>query len=218
MGPGTRTTVAGAAEDDSIPRERELKLAIPDAADFELLLRRLGEPAEVREQVNHYYDTREGDLLRRRMCLRLREEGGRFILSLKRGRAWKEGYLDADESEAVLPGKVADPVKFNPYAWDVAPAVWVKKELGSRRLEWLGSIANTRRVYMLREGISVELDQTRFPGGRVEYELEAECEDEARVRMVVVHMLDSWGVGWMSQTRTKHERFLALSGEGRVSG
>jgi uncharacterized protein YjbK len=193
---------------DPPPRESELKLSIPGVSDFDRLQDRLGEPEEIKRQVNHYYDTAHGDLLQRSQCLRLREENGRFILTLKRGRGWKNGYLDADEFELILPRRIHDPESFDPRRWDSSLARLLEAAIGSAPLVWVGAVRNTRWVYPLPNGMRLELDATVFPGERIEYELEAEWHDEEEVREAVTRLLDSSGVGWVPQTKTKHQRFL----------
>lgn len=195
-----------------LPGENELKISLLDQRDYELLLTELGEPKSHIRQVNHYYDTADRALWRRRMCFRLREQEGRFIVALKRGRRWNDGYLVADELEAELPESIPDPRVFDPYRWDALPVQFLQKELGSPGLVWLGSIRNTRRVYALPHGMRLEVDATEFPGGAVEYELEAEWPEEEEIRATVVGLLDAWGVRWKPQTRTKYQRFLEYLG------
>jgi len=195
-----------------VPRERELKLAIPHETDFRLLLERLGKPQEIREQVNHYYDTPRFELLRRHMCIRLREEQGKRILALKRGRGWRHGYLDADEAETEIPPQPIDPATFDPLSLDLLPVRILKRDLPPGPLNWIGSIRNTRRVYRLRPGLTLELDATLFPGDRTDFELEVESDDEENVRREVVGLLEEWGVRWAPQTATKHQRLLSILG------
>jgi len=195
-----------------LPRENELKLELTGSRDYETLVAKLGEPRDVRHQVNYYFDTPGHDLLRRHVSLRVRDEDGRLTVSLKRGGGWSEGYLAGEELEAPVPPGVDDPSRSDPSEWNVPPVRVLRDEFKSLSLVCLGSARNTRRVYDLPEGIRLEVDRTEFPGGRIEYEVEAEWHDEEEVRRVVTRLLDGWNLRYAPQTRTKHERFLAAAG------
>lgn len=64
--------------------ERELKLGISSADDLEALIRAAGgRRAAPALQINHFFDTPEGVLRRNAIGLRVREEGGHHILTVK---------------------------------------------------------------------------------------------------------------------------------------
>jgi uncharacterized protein YjbK len=201
--------------DTHLPSEHELKISLPGAADFDLLLAGLGEPEKQSRQVNHYYDTSDRALLGARMSLRFREEEGKSWFSLKRMGGWSEGYLRGEELEAEVREKISDPAQLDPYHWDLPPIRFLRRQFGALRLVWQGSIRNTRRVYSLGEGIRMEVDRTEFPGGRVEYEIEVECQDEEKARHLLLGLLDSRGVRWVPQTKTKQQRFLEYLAQGK---
>jgi uncharacterized protein YjbK len=201
-----------------LPSENELKLKLHDRSDYETLVQRLGKPLAVKEQVNYYFDTPRHDLLRRHVSLRVRDEDGRLTVSLKRGGGWSEGYLAGEELEAPVPAGVEDPARAEPWNWDIPPVRVLKDEFESLDLVCLGSARNTRRVHDLPDGIRLEVDRTEFPGGRMEYEVEAEWHDEEEVRRVVTRLLREWKVRYSPQTRSKHERFLAAAEIARSGG
>jgi uncharacterized protein YjbK len=84
--------------------EREFKLCIPDEDARQRLLDELGPGAtHTARQVNHYFDSARNTLRLARIALRLREEDGRFTLTLKGDTAGGDtAGGDTAESETVL--------------------------------------------------------------------------------------------------------------------
>ncbi|MBI4291193.1 MAG: CYTH and CHAD domain-containing protein [Betaproteobacteria bacterium] len=93
--------------------EIELKLLVPGrelGAIFELdavKRRARGAPAEKR-LVSVYYDTPEGDLRAHRIALRLRQDGARWVQTLKGGGIASAGLHQRDEFEWQVPSRRLD--------------------------------------------------------------------------------------------------------------
>ena len=211
-------------------KEIEFKLGVADpealqrvALAAECLGAQVGTPVR---QVNHFFDTAEGALRRSDRTLRLREEAGRFQLTVKgareagtdarlHARAEEEIVIDAADAERVLAGEAA-PLEFFGRSTPLVAAL--RAELGGRRLVYSGSFTNERtRVGPLALASAVlELDRTELPGGRVDCEVELELPAglEDRGRLLLEELLaaaETVGV----PVAGKAERFFeALRAEG----
>lgn len=172
-------------------QEIELKrrLVGPDAA--ERLLALLGPVASDVEQVNHVFDTADQALHRARHSLRLREEPGRFILTAKgpsRGvggsvstRAEAEAEIEPELARRLLAGQ-GDPLgELRRRVTDAAfESLWagLEQARASQPLGKLGQFQNRRRAVQVAISpelrLTVEVDRTRFPNGRVDDEVEIE--------------------------------------------
>jgi uncharacterized protein YjbK len=188
--------------------ERELKIALPDRVSFERVLQVLGDPDQTIDQVNYYFDTGEEFLRKSHATVRVRNEGDKVLLTLKRGTQKSDGYFESEEIEDPLESGSFSPESFDPYAEDTRVGRVLIADYGGPRLSCLGSIENRRRVFKLEHGIKIELDETRFPGDRTEFEIECESEDELLAREKVSEIIRKAGVRARPQTKTKHQRFL----------
>ena len=190
------------------PMERELKMALQDRGSFERVLQVLGEPDETIEQVNYYFDTEAEFLRRNHATVRVRREKGSILLTLKRGTRKSEGYFESEEIEDLLGSGSFSPEDFDVYGQNTRVSRVLIADYGRPPLICLGSIENRRRVFTLGQGIKIELDETRFPGDRVECEIECETDNESLAREKVSDILRKAGVQAFPQMKTKHQRFL----------
>lgn len=186
--------------------EREFKLRIPDEAAWQALLSELGGPvAPAALQVNHFFDTHTRALRRARIALRLRSESGpsgqgaSFVLALKgplladhpalAARPEEELALAEAEAREILCGARSALEAFR--ASRLSGSALVQEALalaGHQPLLHLGAFENERtRVGPLsfppgsrHLPLVFELDRTRFPGERVERELELELPSGAQ--------------------------------------
>ena len=179
------------------------------------LARRLAEtlgPAQVLEQDNRFFDS--VDLrLRQAWCnVRLRAENGRTLLTCKRRAAgiaqahvhdeWEVWLDDGQRRLLELPG--ADLASLLPLPDPVRLA------LAGARLVPLGGFSN-RRLEQHDGADLLCLDCTRFPGGRVDYELEIETATPADTAARWSSRLAQWGVAHQPQPLTKFARYLGKS-------
>lgn len=219
--------------------ETEIKLGLPDEAAWRWVRERIS-PVRVVHQTNHYFDRPGRPLARARIGVRLRETASGVCLTVK-GRA--QGPEDAsitrrvelererdrsDLSEALaiglrLEGDLAawraaaegDPVRTR--FLDL-----LEEAIADEPLETIGAFRNERSIGALRlaDGageieIEVELDRTRFPGGRTDLELEVERSSEPRGRLdrtrdALVRWLDDEGGIRTFARESKLARFEAL--------
>jgi uncharacterized protein YjbK len=194
----------------SVRREIEIKLRLEDRAQYERLCRALGRPQDAWEQVNHYYCSEDGKIPGEEGVIRIREEKGGAVLTVKLG-SLKDGLASAREYEAVWCGRLEE-------APPSSSAIWETGHAGLKALEqtygkpfplvWLGKMINQRRLYLSPEGPSLEVDASRYPDGEEDYEVEVETEHPERDRLLLEERLNNLGIRFSPQTATKYQRFL----------
>jgi cellulose biosynthesis protein BcsQ/uncharacterized protein YjbK len=219
-------------------REVEFKLPLAGEAQLAALLAALPAsapaPGPEREQLNHFFDTPRGELRRAGLALRLREEAGRFRLTAKGPSAAAGALTDRAEDEVTLDGGWA----FEVLAGQRSPLEVLRARLpagtplvdalqravGKRSLARAGSFRNLRRevgpLELPRAGaapvrVTLELDRSEFPGGRVEHEVEVEvaAADAAAVEGAMREWLGRAGVPWRTAGSKAQRLFEALEGQ-----
>ncbi len=190
--------------------ERELKLRLDGAEAARRLGRVLGVPFETVEQVNLYLETADRQVAAGRSMVRLRREEGRWILTYKRGLRVQAGYFEAREVEAVLPAgpKTRWSEADLPRLEQLAPLLALRADGVAGGLSVSGQVHNLRVRHRLSNGDILELDRTRFPGDRVDWEVEVETRRPEEVRVLLAGLAEEAGVVLEEQQQTKYERFL----------
>lgn len=181
-------------------QEIELKLRVADRAALDAIERTLGgtdtPPARQR---NHFFDTPARGLRRGALGLRLREEAGQFTLTAKGPsqknasgalavRQEEEVELSADTARALLEGQQS-PLAVLEEALTSRAGVELTLRLraatGGDALSYVGCFENLRtRIHAQLPAaggplpVVLELDETSFPGGVTEYEVEVELGPE----------------------------------------
>jgi inorganic triphosphatase YgiF len=104
--------MTGCRQEEEISTETELKLATrPEhlPALRQLIEARAGSPSEETRLIATYFDTPDGVLAWQNLTLRVREEAGRFIQTVKSGDGSKGAALVRGEWEDPVPGGWPDP-------------------------------------------------------------------------------------------------------------
>jgi hypothetical protein len=179
------------------PREIEVKrLLIGERAGDRLLAALAAPVVAEKRQVNHVLDTKSRALSAARLSLRLRNEDGEWIVTAKgpsqrvagstASKVEAESHVEAAVAGAILgAGTSALDVlraRIDDSAFD---ELWQSFErvLADQPLIVVGSFENERRVVpvILPSGssLTLEIDRTRFPGGRVDEEVEIELDSAA---------------------------------------
>jgi uncharacterized protein YjbK len=190
-----------------MPVEREVKLRIRDRAGFERLLAAVA-PLRTLHQVNRYFDTPSRSLAAEGAAVRVREEEGRVVLTVKSGARRGPGRVEVEEWECDL-----DPVAWRAIELGEAPLATVAFEplervRAGRPLVLVGRLENTRLEARAPDGTLFQLDETRFPWGETDYELEIESDDVAGALAAAKELLAKLGVAFDEHVRTKQERLL----------
>jgi uncharacterized protein YjbK len=187
-------------------QEIELKRLLGGDGAADRLVRALGAVASDLQQINHVFDTRDFSLHQSRFALRLRSEDGKNTLTAKGpGVGVSASVTSRTEAEVEIEAEVAleirsgqlDPVAvLRDRARDGAYAeLWsgIERARRGQPLREIGHFANRRRTVRVALpsgiGLHVEVDQTRFPDGRVDEEVEAELPS-AELAIAVEAWLD----------------------------
>jgi uncharacterized protein YjbK len=175
--------------------EREFKAMLADAAERDRLLGLIGGHARVLEQRNLLFDTPMRRLAAAGLSLRLRQEGGRWILTAKGDPGTRRGDLAPllfarAEAERSLRPPVAlhlasgtvDPLPLlrlaEPAAMALALAEAIEAAAAGAPLGIVGEFRNERTLCEAAlpcgTPVSVALDRSEMPDGTIEHELEVE--------------------------------------------
>jgi len=221
-------------EDASHAREIEFKLLLEGAAALEAVAataeRRGARRAGPVAQENHFFDTPSAALRGKGLVVRLRHEEGRHVLAVKGARlegsdvrvhVRSEHEAELDDSlarEILARGRLALALveaRLGEGGTEIAARLRAVAE--TDELVHVGSFRNHRlRVGPLRVAgsppLTLELDRTELPGGRVDYELELEVEEHARpeTERLLAKLLAEAAVVGRSATAKARRFFEAL--------
>ncbi|MGH7788547.1 MAG: CYTH domain-containing protein [Candidatus Binatia bacterium] len=184
--------------------EIELKRRLIGAGAADKLVAVLGPVAVLKRQINHVFDTEDRRLNQQRYSVRLRLEDGTPVVTAKgpsRGvgahtssRTEAEAEIESTLADEILAGR-GDPVaglreRETDRAYD---ELWrgLDQARDGRPLRAVGHFENQRRTVpvVLPSGLAltVEVDRTRFPDGRVDDEIEIEVPSDD-----VVSEVEAW--------------------------
>lgn len=217
------------------PVEVEAKYAIEGEREFRRILACAGTPASVREQLNCYLDGPRGDLGRRGWMARIRLTEDEAVLTLKRAvagtRGSPDGVFRAVEIERGVPRAPA-------VAWlenaggapgggqGVGRTVRGLLDPGPEAPREVRDFLSSGRAVLVTWSLSLRwtfrdlgrpdlvADETWFPDGSRDFEVEVECEDVAAARARAHDVARAAGVSLAPQTLTKHARALRHVGMG----
>ncbi|MEE2780021.1 MAG: CYTH domain-containing protein [Myxococcota bacterium] len=196
--------------------ERELKMALEGSTDLEKILKRLPKPEEIVEQRNHYFVDPPMLLSSVGMMVRVREERSPdaptphlVILTLKRRVSASDGVFVAHEEETLLDHSDWAEVQSGDRDLVSLPCDALKgiRDLGVSRLDVRGTMVNLRRKISLG-GFLLEVDQTTFPNGVVDSEIEVETDRPEEARAMLEEVAREVGITLRVQTRGKYGRLL----------
>ena len=215
-------------------REVEFKFRVDGPAAFEALARTArSAPSAASVQTNHFFDTPDRALGFRRHTLRLREEGGRFVLTAKgpgeragvlTARAEEEVEVPKPEAESLIVGGrsplAALEARADPRARDLLATM--RTIVGRSPLRHAGVFQNERArldVALGVEGrtlpVTFELDRTTFPGDQVHHEVEVEIAgaDPAAVERALHEFFAKAHVTWREGPSKARRFFDAAAGK-----
>jgi uncharacterized protein YjbK len=212
-------------------KEVELKLEVDGQAAVDALARAAGgTPEKPVRQLNTFFDDAAGRLSRARYALRLRDEGGTFLLTAKgpqkqastavSSRPEEEREIDAGTAARILEGKDAplDVLGLGADAGRRALLDEMRAVTKGAALERIGSFENVRtrlpatlEVGGRRVAVVLEMDRTTFPGGAVHHEVEVELPGgiDARAAEAAVRALFAAAGVAGTPAPSKAQRFFA---------
>ena len=200
--------------------EKELKLDLQNQALFERLLRHFSWQKTPLLQTNYFFDTPEGFLRSCRYALRIRNENGNFLLTVKGPRLSSGDLVVRNEIECPLPPETAQNLLKNPnlfFTLGLPPFQWLEEKTESlNKLSLIQNLSfkNERHPVHLssEEGlICLELDKTEYSDGSLFYELEAEFQTEEqyqKARGRIESLFLELGIPWKISEVSKYARGL----------
>ncbi len=202
-----------------LPVEIEVKYSVPGEAEFRRLLAAAGTPASVRTLLNCYLDGPRGELDSLGWMARIRLTEGEAALTLKAAVAkatdTPDGLFRAVEIERrISPRAVrawiegagearADLLDPGPQAPDAVRGVLVSGQ--AQVTTWA---MTTRWTFREKGRPDLLADETWFPDGFRDFELEVECDDVTVARTRAESLARVASVSLTPQTATKHVRAL----------
>lgn len=216
----------------SSDKTRELKWRVDEKALPALRHLASGPAGATLHQVNHVLDTQEHALQDAKYALRLRQENGRAVLTVKgppTGKATLLEHADKDllisavTAEQVLSGETS-PVEI--LERDPANTEGHRRLLGElkallrgRPVRLVGTFRNERAPLPLTLtvggrslALTLELDRTVFPGEVVHHELEVELPDDADAPAVEEALRARLGGIEIGPSTPKIKRFYEIVG------
>jgi uncharacterized protein YjbK len=197
--------------------ETELKLGLVDTGQLDRLLASLPIPEGDVEQANTYLVDIQGRLKAAGIMLRIRTmrpiaalRPKACVVTAKRGRKTSDGVFVADEYEQDLAVEAFAATQANPSVLlvNAGSAIrWVLDQANPKDLHVQGAMSNRRRV-IAYEGLTLEIDETTFPGGHVDVEIEVETHNPEHARSVLLRHCQRLGVDLFNQPLAKYARFL----------
>lgn len=200
-----------------VPVETEVKMAIGGREDLLRLLAVLPPPRRWGMQLNCYLDTPEGDFAARGASLRVRVTPDHARLTWKVRRDQHRGTFRAEEIEVPVPRDQA--VRWVRCQEDLDlrafPEFGPARELAGGRPLRVALWSLTRRAICDTPfHVTIEVDETVFPDGFRDYEVEAEHDDPGLARQAIAHYGRLAGVRLRPQRQTKHARAFRHRGPG----
>lgn len=214
-------------------QEIEFKFLVEDATAFERLSADVpGVPyKEPILQVNHFFDAADERLRENGIALRLRQEGAaprsRWIVTAKgpkkgvdplvAARPEEEIVVDENYAKMVLAGEASPLVRIRSEIADSPLLDKLDAILDGHKLVHTGSFENERarlgpvaiEAGGRNHALLYELDTTRFPGSRIDHEIEVEVratEDADALREHLLSQLKRLDIAWQP-AESKAKRF-----------
>jgi uncharacterized protein YjbK len=221
MGSDPRTVRDPSPEGGSPPPvavgiECEVKLEVASKDDLLRFLGVLPKPRRWGMQLNCYLDTPLADLRAMKVSLRVRitPDHARLTLKQKRGRQGATFRTEETEVEVgraaaiawVMDGKAFDLSRM-PGFQDVA------RRLAGKPLGVVNWSLTRRAICDTDDGVTIEVDETVFPDGHRDFEIEAEDLDPEKALRVIDAFAARAHVALRPQSKTKHARADAHRGD-----
>jgi uncharacterized protein YjbK len=209
--------------DKSVPQspvafgiECEVKLEVASKSDLLGYLAVLPRPRRWGMQLNCYLDTPGAELRSAGISLRVRITPDHARLTLKQKRGRQGATFRTEETEVQVPRPSAIAWVVDGKAFDLAKMPGFEGVAGRVAGMTLGVVnwSLTRRAICdTEEGVTIEVDETVFPDGHRDFEIEAEDLDPDKAMRVMTAFAVMANITLKPQTRTKHARADAHKGE-----
>jgi uncharacterized protein YjbK len=197
--------------------EIEIKLKLDSFMDYLKLVGFLGQIESEDHHINGFFDSEDRVLAKGGWALRVRAENGRGVVTVKSIPKQAGLAVVRQEIEAEIGRGVAMDVlelRMDVLDLPVMPIEFIKKEFPKSHLARLIQFHNTRQKKLFRIGDNnylLEIDKTEYGDGSVDYELEIELNDTAKVEVVEDHLrklFHSLNIPFEKQAESKFARAL----------
>lgn len=203
--------------------EREVKLSLSGPDEYRRLASVLPAPRRWGMQLNVYLDSADGRLRAERLSLRIRITPDHARLTMKKPADVREsrdelaGAFVNLETEVEIDRTLAlawitDPASAMP--WAMAGFSVIPGHLGGEGLRIATWSITRRAICDTAWGITLELDETVFPDGFRDFEIEAEHVDARLARRVIDLHAGRAGLTLAVQGMSKHARARVHRGDG----
>ncbi|UCB56153.1 MAG: CYTH domain-containing protein [Thiotrichales bacterium] len=222
-------------------REIEFKFGVADAKAFDHLLQGLDLPGSLLDQgkiqTNHFFDSPSLCLHEQGFVIRLRQQDGIGILTVKgeqQAEATGSGVLSSRfEEEVTLPAQAADDmlqgilppqqvIEAHFGRRSTAVLQLINRACGDQDLVHIGEFRNVRihlpviqfPVGENLEPIEFELDSSTFPDGRIDHEIEIEIaahSDANGIEAALIALFKRCGIDWHTAPSKAKRFFKALT-------
>lgn len=154
-------------------------------------------------QTNHYIDSKDRDLRRQNIALRIRELKGEYTLTLKTPLA--EGLLE--KNQVLSPGDAYDMINYKKFPQGEIADFLELLDIVIDELEILATLTTKRIEYRYKTGL-LALDENAY-NGRVDYELEMEDSSMAQARELVDEILSGLKIKYEFNHVSKQSRAIS---------
>jgi uncharacterized protein YjbK len=197
-------------------QEIEIKITLLSKEDYEKFESKMGEPCQIADQENIFFDGSQQEITRVKSVLRLRlfREGQRerCVMTHKASGKMEHGVNRAEETEEDIDCNLAREAIENPsvmLSWSSDLVQMVKNRYQVKDFVCLGGFKNLRKRYKW-EGHVIELDKVTYPFG-TNYEIELETYEPEVIKPKLIKLLDSLNVSYQDSKRSKFANFFAGS-------
>jgi uncharacterized protein YjbK len=202
--------------DTAIGIECEVKLVVASKDDLRRFLAVLPKPRRWGMQLNCYLDTPGHDLLAEGISLRVRVTPDHARLTLKAKRGREGATFRTEETEVAVDRAAAIAWICDGRAFDLARMPGfegVAERVVGQPLAVVNWSLTRRAICDTPQDVTIEVDETVFPDGHRDFEIEAEDLDPEKALRVIDAFAVQAGVVLVPQEWTKHARADAHRGD-----
>ncbi len=227
----------------SASTEIEFKFSVKDSSAFTKLVDYLDLPRSVLEnpidQINHFFDSPASCLHGHQLALRIRQEDGSNILTIKGDkqsvsdssevlteRIEEESALSAETANALIAGSMPVEELVQQQFSSRAPQLveTILSACSGQRVQYLGKFRNQRiqlppvtlNAADYEASVEFELDTSYFPDGNIDYEIEVEISadsDSEKIGEGLIELLKNAGIDWGTAPSKAVRFFQAISSD-----
>ncbi len=208
-------------ESPSISHEIEIKLDLGSFTNYLKLIGFLGHIEDEVYHVNGFFDTEDRELARQGWALRVRAENSRGLVTIKSiGSSLGIASIRQEIEAQISRGEAMAIINLQADVMDlsVLPVEYLKEQVGPINVARLVQFENIRQRKLFKisdQNYMLEVDKTEFNDGSVDYELEMELADTARLETIEASLRKLFltlDIPFVHQQESKFVRALSRAG------